>query len=339
MLWRIDLDQLAQRILQAPADGDGAAQRGVEVGKLLPADRAGRVDAGPRFVDDDIGQLGQIVGGSSRNEFLGFPAAGAVADRHHGKLMPRDQVVEFGFGVLAPEVRTAISPVARGQWPPPLPGQPPAQGRKQKNRSGPEFARRSNRCCGSGRCRGLFFMLFLPIACCVRMDYRVFQVIAVLSSPPPCSRFGNRGRWPARGDPATGAAAANRRAVAGEDHDRVRFGLVGQLTADFPFQAGQNQPAQGVVRNNAQKLPMGRPIRRIRRYLLPLARNHGRRRLGTAWGGGAEALSRLSAKAFEAALLICWASKSISVLREQFPFRRRLPRHDAMRWDVPPAVP
>src|SRR4051812_28036374 len=58
---RVDLDQLAERVLEAAADGDGAAQGGVEVGELLPADGAGRVDAGPGLVDDDVGQLGHGV--------------------------------------------------------------------------------------------------------------------------------------------------------------------------------------------------------------------------------------------------------------------------------------
>ena len=54
---RVDLDQFAERVLQAAADGDGAAQGGVEVGELLAADGAGRVDAGAGLVDDDVGQV------------------------------------------------------------------------------------------------------------------------------------------------------------------------------------------------------------------------------------------------------------------------------------------
>src|SRR5207253_3510152 len=67
----IDLDQFAERVLQTTADGDGAAQGGVEVGKLLAADGAGRIDAGPGLVDDDVNQIGRLFGDEFRDEFLG----------------------------------------------------------------------------------------------------------------------------------------------------------------------------------------------------------------------------------------------------------------------------
>ena len=59
---RLDFHQLAQRVLQAPANGDGAAQGGVEVREFLAALGAGGVNAGARFVDDDVGQFRQGVG-------------------------------------------------------------------------------------------------------------------------------------------------------------------------------------------------------------------------------------------------------------------------------------
>src|SRR5438552_2336423 len=55
---RIDLDQLAERVLQPAADGDGAAQRGIVAGKLFTADRTGGVHACPGFVNDDVRQIG-----------------------------------------------------------------------------------------------------------------------------------------------------------------------------------------------------------------------------------------------------------------------------------------
>ena len=45
---RLDLDQLGQRVLEPAADRDTAAQGGVEVGKLVAADLARRIDAGAR---------------------------------------------------------------------------------------------------------------------------------------------------------------------------------------------------------------------------------------------------------------------------------------------------
>ena len=61
---RLDLDQLGERVLEPAADRDAAAQGRVEVGKLITADLAGRVDAGAGLVDDDVDELReQVVGG------------------------------------------------------------------------------------------------------------------------------------------------------------------------------------------------------------------------------------------------------------------------------------
>src|SRR5262249_4172956 len=54
---RVDLDELAERILQTAADGDGSAQRGVEVGELLAANGTGRIDARSGLVDDHVRQI------------------------------------------------------------------------------------------------------------------------------------------------------------------------------------------------------------------------------------------------------------------------------------------
>ena len=66
-----DLDELGQRILKPPSDRDGAAERGVELGKLLAANLAGGVDAGPGLVDDHVRELrqqriGRVRGGGCR---------------------------------------------------------------------------------------------------------------------------------------------------------------------------------------------------------------------------------------------------------------------------------
>ena len=97
----IDLDQFAERVLQTTADGDGAAQGGVEVGKLLAADGAGRIDAGPGLVDDDVNQIGRLFGDEFRDEFLGLAASGAVADGNDVQLVPTDHLFQLCLGFRA----------------------------------------------------------------------------------------------------------------------------------------------------------------------------------------------------------------------------------------------
>ena len=55
----LDLDELGEGVLQPASDRDAAAQRGVGIGKLVPANLAGGVDAGAGLIDNDIGQLGE----------------------------------------------------------------------------------------------------------------------------------------------------------------------------------------------------------------------------------------------------------------------------------------
>ena len=79
---RLDAHQLGERILQPPRDRDRAAQRDVEVGKLLRRELGRRVDRRARFGDHDLGER-QLwmprdqVGG----ELVGLARRGAVADR------------------------------------------------------------------------------------------------------------------------------------------------------------------------------------------------------------------------------------------------------------------
>ena len=96
---RVDLDQFAQWILQAAADGDGPPQHGVVVGKLLAADAAGRIDAGARLVDDDVGHalVLQLALDQLGEKILGLAAGRSVTDDHHGNLMPLDQIEHHFF--------------------------------------------------------------------------------------------------------------------------------------------------------------------------------------------------------------------------------------------------
>ncbi len=74
----LDLDQLGQRVLEPAADRDAAAQGRVEVGKLVAADLAGRVDARAGLVDDDVGKLGEQRVGRVRPAEAPAAAAGDV---------------------------------------------------------------------------------------------------------------------------------------------------------------------------------------------------------------------------------------------------------------------
>ena len=73
----VDLYQLGEGVLEAPADGDGTAHGHVVVGELLAGGVGGGVDGGPALVhhDDDHGRR-QIQGAQ---EGLGLTAGGAVA--------------------------------------------------------------------------------------------------------------------------------------------------------------------------------------------------------------------------------------------------------------------
>ena len=81
--FRVDFHQLGQGILQTAGDGDRAAQRHVEVRKLLRRQLGGGVNGSPGFADD------HLLGGDLRELFLhveeetlGFTRGGTVADGH-----------------------------------------------------------------------------------------------------------------------------------------------------------------------------------------------------------------------------------------------------------------
>ena len=78
----IDLHQLRQRILQPPGDGDGAADRHVQIRELLAGHVAGAVDAGAGLAHHHDRHLAE-AGGLQRlaHEALRLAAGGAVADR------------------------------------------------------------------------------------------------------------------------------------------------------------------------------------------------------------------------------------------------------------------
>ncbi len=53
----IDLDQLRERILHPPGDGDRAPHTDVHIGQFRPGQLAGAVDAGPGLTDDEVVQI------------------------------------------------------------------------------------------------------------------------------------------------------------------------------------------------------------------------------------------------------------------------------------------
>ena len=80
----IDLDELGQRVLEPAADRDAAAQGRVEVGELVAADLARRIDAGACLVDDDVGELCAAIGSA------GWGLGGSLRRRRR---MPRFRAV------------------------------------------------------------------------------------------------------------------------------------------------------------------------------------------------------------------------------------------------------
>jgi hypothetical protein len=83
---RLDLDQLRQRVLEPAADRDRRTERRVKVGQLFTAHLAGRVNAGPRLVDDHVRELRQeMVGGMrgrrDRRRWRSRRQSGALSSR------------------------------------------------------------------------------------------------------------------------------------------------------------------------------------------------------------------------------------------------------------------
>ncbi len=102
----LDLDQFGQRILQAPRDRYGPAQRHVEAGELAGRELGRRVHRGAGLTDHDLLQL-RIVAGLDdlTGELVGFAAGGAVADGDQFDVVP---------GAQQPERLQRLFPLAPG---------------------------------------------------------------------------------------------------------------------------------------------------------------------------------------------------------------------------------
>ena len=97
----VDLDQLGQRVLQAPRNGGRPAQAHVHIGHLLRRELAGRVNRSARLAHHhflNVGPtvaLGQLLDQVTR-QFVGFAAGRAVANGNQVHAM---LFAKFGQGV------------------------------------------------------------------------------------------------------------------------------------------------------------------------------------------------------------------------------------------------
>jgi len=105
---RIDFHQLAQRILQAPPDGDGAADHRIVVGQLFARERTCRVHARAGFVDDHVREIAvaQLAGNQVGDELFGLAAGRSVADGDDRDLMIANHRCERRARFLFALVRT-----------------------------------------------------------------------------------------------------------------------------------------------------------------------------------------------------------------------------------------
>ena len=77
---RLDFHELGERILHAPRDGDGAADRHVVVGQLLLRELRGGVDGGACLVRDEVVDGELVLADEVRRELLRLVGCRAVAD-------------------------------------------------------------------------------------------------------------------------------------------------------------------------------------------------------------------------------------------------------------------
>ena len=96
----INLDQLGQRVLQPPGDGNSGPEIDIVIGEFLGRQRRSGVDGGPGFTDHQIGQAVPQLPDYLSGEFFGFPGCGAVADSQHLYAVAADPLGHLPFGLL-----------------------------------------------------------------------------------------------------------------------------------------------------------------------------------------------------------------------------------------------
>ena len=100
---RVDLHQLAERVLQPPADRDRAPLHRVAIGKFLAADLAGRIHARAGLVHHHVVhvQVGQLARQNLGHQLLGLPAGRAVADRDDVEVLLANELAPASPGPAA----------------------------------------------------------------------------------------------------------------------------------------------------------------------------------------------------------------------------------------------
>ena len=95
----IDLHQLRERVLQAAGNGDGAAHGQIEIGKLLPRNGGGGVDAGAGLADGDgKDAVDLLLAQKLAHKGIGLARGGAVADGDGAHVVLAQQGFQLGRG-------------------------------------------------------------------------------------------------------------------------------------------------------------------------------------------------------------------------------------------------
>ena len=94
----VELDEFGERVHEAAADGDGAADGEIVVGEFFARDFGGGVDGGAGFVDHDDREsdCGQAL--RRADEGFGLASGGAVADGDGFDLELGDECLTVSFG-------------------------------------------------------------------------------------------------------------------------------------------------------------------------------------------------------------------------------------------------
>src|ERR1700722_5973555 len=94
----IDFDEFSQRVLQAAGDGDGSANGEVEVGKLLPGEIRGGIDASSGLADGDGEYIVEFFFLEKiPDEGQGFARGGAVADGYGAAIVDSAEAAQRDF--------------------------------------------------------------------------------------------------------------------------------------------------------------------------------------------------------------------------------------------------
>ena len=97
----IDLHQFGEGVLQAPGDGDGAAQGHVQVGEFLRRQGRGGIDGGAGLGDEDLGGAAAVQAAQELvGEAVGLARGGAVADGDEVHPVPFHQGLEGVQGLV-----------------------------------------------------------------------------------------------------------------------------------------------------------------------------------------------------------------------------------------------